>query len=96
MLAKSVHNAAWAQLVQHVRYKAESAGVEVRLVDPRRTSQTCPECGTITPKTLAQREHRCDCGCVLDRDVAAARVVLHLAGLRPGTGLQAQSVRDAA
>src|SRR5215469_3817892 len=47
-------------------------------------------------KTLAQREHRCDCGCVLDRDVAAARVVLHLAGLRPGTGLQAQSVRDAA
>jgi putative transposase len=96
MLAKSVHNAAWAQLVQHVRYKAESAGVEVRLVDPRRTSQTCPECGTITPKRLAQREHRCDCGCVLDRDVAAARVVLHLAGLRPGTGLQAQSVRDAA
>lgn len=96
MLAKSVHNAAWAQLVQHVRYKAESAGVEVRLVDPRRTSQTCPECGTITPKTLAQREHRCECGCVLDRDVAAARVVLHLAGFSPGTGLQAQSVRDAA
>lgn len=96
MLAKWVHNAAWAQLVQHVRYKAESAGVEVSLVDPRRTSQTCPECRTITPKTLAHREHRCDCGCVLDRDVAAARVVLHLAGLRPGTGLQAQSVRDAA
>src|SRR5215469_16474962 len=96
MLAKSVHNAAWAQLVQHVRYKAESAGVEVGLVDPRRTSQTCPECGTITPKTLVRREHRCDCGCVLDRDVAAARVVLHLAGLRPRTGLQAQSVRDAA
>lgn len=96
MLAKSVHNAAWAQLLQHVRYKAESAGVDVRLVDPRRTSQTCPECGTITPKTLAHREHRCDCGCVLDRDVAAARVVLHRAAFRPGTGLQAQSVRDAA
>jgi putative transposase len=96
MLAKSVHNAAWAQLVQHVRYKAESAGVEVRLVNPRRTSQTCPECGVITPKTLADRVHRCDCGCVLDRDVAAARVVLHLAGFSPGTGLQAQSVRDAA
>jgi putative transposase len=96
MLAKSVHNAASAQLVQHFRYNAESAGLEVRLVDPRRTSQTCPECGTITPKTLAHREHRCDCGCVLDRDVAAARVVLHRAGLRPGTGLQAQSVRDAA
>ena len=96
MLAKSVHNAAWNQLAQHVRYKAESAGVEVRLVDPRRTLQTCPECGTIAVKTLAERTHRCECGCTLDRDVAAAQVILHLAKFSPGTGLQAQSVRDAA
>jgi hypothetical protein len=30
--------------------------------------------------------HRCECGCVLDRDVAAAKVVLHLASFSPGTG----------
>ncbi len=96
MLAKSVHNAAWNQLVQHVQYKAASAGTVVALVDPRGTSQTCPECGTIKPKTLAQRTHRCECGCVLDRDVAAARVVLLRAGFGPGHGLQAPSQRVAA
>lgn len=98
MLAGSVHNAAWNQLVQHVQYKAASAGTVVVLVDPRGTSQTCPECGTIKPKTLAVREHRCECGCILDRDVAAARVVLLRAGFRPGPGhgLQAPSQRVAA
>ena len=34
MLAKSVHNAAWNTLVQHVQYKAASAGSVVELVDP--------------------------------------------------------------
>ena len=96
MLAKSVHNAAWNQLVQYVQYKAASAGAVVTLVDPRGTSQTCPECGTIKRKTLAVREHRCDCGCVLDRDVAAARIVLLRADFRPGHGLRDTSQRIAA
>ena len=73
MLAKSVHNAAWNQLVRFVTCKAANAGGAVKLVDPRGTSQTCPECGTIEPKTLAVRMHRCECGCVIDRDAAAAR-----------------------
>ena len=47
MLAKTVHNAAWTQLVGFITYKAESAGSVVKLVDPRDTSQTCPKCGTI-------------------------------------------------
>jgi putative transposase len=91
MLAKSVHNAAWAQLVQHVTYKAAWAGGVVALVEPRGTSQTCPECGAVAVKTLAQREHRCQCGCTLNRDVAAARVVLQRAGFGPGTGPRAPS-----
>ena len=71
-------------------YKAANAGGSVVLVDPRGTSQTCPECGLIRPKTLAERVHCCDCGCTLDRDVAAAQVV-HLRGFGfgPGHGLQA-------
>lgn len=96
MLAKSVQNAAWNQLVQHVQYKAECAGTVVTLVNPRGTSQTCPECGTIARKTLAVREHRCDCGCILDRDVAAARVVLLRADFPGGTPGQAPSQRIAA
>lgn len=75
MLAKHVNDAAWAQLAAMLDYKAASAGVEFVLVDPRGTSQTCPECGTVNAKTLAERTHRCDCGCVFDRDVAAAMVV---------------------
>lgn len=96
MLAKAVHNAAWNQLVQNVQYKAASAGAVVALVDPRGTSQTCPECGTVARKTLAEREHCCICGCTLDRDVAAARVILQRAGFGPGHGPQAPSQRVAA
>ena len=96
MLAKSVHNAAWNQLAQHVTYKAASAGSVVVLVDPRGTSQECPECATIARKTLAVREHRCDCGCILDRDVAAARIVLQRANFPDGTSGQAPSQRMAA
>jgi putative transposase len=98
MLARSVHNAAWNQLVQMIGYKAECAGSTLKLVDPRGTSQTCPECGTIRRKTLAERLHACDCGYHADRDVAAARIVLLRADFRPGpgTGLQAPSQRIAA
>jgi putative transposase len=89
ILAKHVHDAAWAQIASMLDYKAASAGGQVIKVDPRGTSQTCPECGATAAKTLATREHRCDCGCVLDRDVAAAMVVHSRAfGLWPGTGLQ--------
>ena len=98
MLAKSVHNAAWTQLMQFIAYKAESAGSVVVAVNPRGTSQTCPECGTIAVKTLATRTHACPCGCAMDRDVAAAKVILHRAFLLsgPGLGLGAPSVRIAA
>jgi putative transposase len=96
MLAKSVHNAAWNQLAQHVIYKAANAGGVVVLVDPRGTSQICPECGTIRRKTLTERVHRCECGCVLDRDVAAAKIVLLRADFPGGTPGQAPSQRIAA
>lgn len=96
MLAKSVHDAAWHQLLQHVTYKAACAGSVVALVDPRGTSQTCPDCGAVAAKTLAVRKHRCACGCTLDRDVAAAQVVLQRATFGPGTGPQAISQRFAA
>jgi putative transposase len=45
-------------------------------VDPRGTSQTCPSCGEIQKKVLSDRTHRCPCGLVLDRDHAAALVIL--------------------
>ena len=96
MLAKAVHNAAWTQIVQHTTYKAANAGGVVKLVDPRGTSRTCPECGTVAAKALSERVHRCECGCILDRDVAAARVILQRANFGPGHGLQARTEPTAA
>ena len=86
-LAKSVNDASWGQLISMLRYKAEKAGVMLIEVDPRGTSQTCPQCGAVAKKTLAIRMHRCDCGCTLDRDVAAAKVIHSKAfGLPPEVG----------
>jgi IS605 OrfB family transposase len=97
MLAKHVHDAAWSQLTAMLDHKAASAAVELVNVDPRGTSQTCPECGIVAATTLAKREHRCECGCALDRDVAAARVVHFRAfGFWPGAGRGSPSPRAAA
>ncbi len=78
MLAKSVHDAGWAQFIAILRAKAEEAGREVMEVNPAGTTQGCSGCGTEpeTKKSLAVRVHRCPCGLVLDRDVNAARNIL--------------------
>lgn len=95
MLAREVHDAAWAQLISMLDYKAAKAGGRVIKVDPRGTSQTCPDCGTIRPKALSERMHRCECGCTLDRDVAAAQIV-HFRAFGHGTCLRSISQRVAA
>lgn len=76
MLARSVNDAGWATFTHWLCVKAEEAGREVVKVNPSGTSQTCPDCGQIAKKPLSQRIHRCACRLVLDRDVAAARVIL--------------------
>ena len=96
-LAKAVHNAAWGQLRRFLEYKAASAGTRVEVVDPRGTSQTCPACGAGVAKALSDRTHTCSCGCVMDRDVAAAIVILQRAQKQgPGHGLRSLSQRTAA
>ena len=75
MSPSTMNDASWATLIAMLTYKAERAGCQLIKVDPRGTSQECPECGQVAVKTLAERVHRCDCGCVLDRDVASAMVV---------------------
>lgn len=76
MFAKPIHDASWGMLRKFIAYKAEKAGCTMIEVDPRYTSQTCPDCGQVVPKPLSQRTHKCNCGCVMDRDHAAARVIL--------------------
>ncbi len=76
MLAKSVNDAGWSLFLNLLSYKAENAGSKLVKLDPRYTSQTCPDCDTIAKKELSQRWHSCDCGSSMHRDVAAALVIL--------------------
>ncbi len=75
-MAKSVMDVGWGILLRQIAYKAESAGKTVVAVSPRYTSQECPVCGVIKKKSLSERVHRCPCGCEMDRDHAAAQVIL--------------------
>lgn len=75
-LNRSLLDAAPGRLVSMLRYKAERAGGELRMVDPRNTSQDCSFCGTKVPKKLTARQHSCSCGANLHRDHNAARNIL--------------------
>ncbi|NBE56158.1 RNA-guided endonuclease InsQ/TnpB family protein [Streptomyces boluensis] len=83
-LAKSVHDAGWAQFVAMLVYKAERYGrtlIKIGRFEP--TSQTCSHCGHVDgPKPLHVREWTCPaCGALLDRDINSARNVKQAAGL---------------
>jgi putative transposase len=84
-LAKDVHDASWTRFISMLRYKAEYAGARVVEVDPYDTSQDCSGCGMKVPKELGDRVHACaHCGLRIDRDLNAARNILHRAGVGPG------------
>lgn len=78
-LAKDVNDQGWAEFLRLLGYKAEDAGVQVVRVPPGSSSQACSSCGTLVPKPLSERVHRCPgCGLVVDRDINAARNILRL------------------
>jgi putative transposase len=83
--AKDVHDASWAKFISILRYKAACAGTRLFEVDPYDTSQDCSGCGVKVPKKLDDRCHECPrCGLSIDRDLNAARNILHRAGVGPG------------
>lgn len=73
----ALHSWSFGQLRSFVEYKAKLAGVEVRLVDPRNTSRTCPECGHVDKKNRpSQAVFKCvRCGCAGHADHFAAREI---------------------
>jgi putative transposase len=88
-LNKSIADAGWGTFVQYCSYKAAWVDRIVHKVDPKYTSQTCPQCGQVRKKTLDERWHSCACVAEMDRDTAAAKVILNvgrkhlLGGTRP-------------
>ena len=69
----------WAffQLRAFLAYKCQRAGVALAIVDPRHTSQTCPECGCFDRgNRRSQAEFRCkSCGFAAHADHVGARNV---------------------
>ena len=69
-------------LTQLIKYKlSETDGLFVEVPTRKvKPSQTCPNCGHQSKKSLSERTHHCDrCGYTQDRDVAAAQVMLNWA-----------------
>ncbi len=89
-LAKSILDSGWGYLQSRLSRKAEEAGRQVVLVNPRTTSQECSRCGAYQALTLKDRWVRCACGLSLDRDHNAAINILHRS--RPGHGRWARTV----
>jgi putative transposase len=77
-MRKSIMDVAWSQFISMTVAKAEEAGRQVVLVDPRNTSKMCSSCGELVQKRLSDRIHTCPaCGLVLGRDHNAALNILH-------------------
>lgn len=78
--SKSINDVPWGQFVRYVSYKAEEAGRNVVLVNPKNTSKMCSQCGNIKEDLeLKDRIYVCRrCGLVLDRDYNASLNILVL------------------
>ena len=76
-LNREIHAAGWSQLRQMAGYKAEEAGTRLVVVNPAFTSQTCHECGHISPENRHGTKFCCvKCGHTGHADVNAAKNIL--------------------
>ena len=78
MLCKHTLDAGWGQFLNILKWVCWKPDVYFALVDPKGTSQTCPQCQIVTgKKELNLRVHKCSsCGYVTNRDVAAAQIIV--------------------
>jgi len=78
-----------------ILYKAQIFGVAVQLVDPRYTSQTCPECGHISKANRPTRDTFCckQCGYSGYSDYVAARnIAVRAAANQPMVSTKATKI----
>ena len=77
MLRKHSLDFAFGAFVEILTLVAKKRDVYLLKVDKNYTSQTCPNCNTLTgKKDLKERTHSCpECGFTINRDVAAAMII---------------------
>ena len=94
-LNRSITEQTWGIIRNQLQYKAEWAGRELVVVDPRFTSQRCSGCGVVSSDHRQRKRYNCaECGMTEDADINAARNILDsaLAGRRwPNIRLPAAS-----
>ena len=77
-LNRAIAEQTWGIIRQQFAYKAEWAGRQLVVVDPRYTSQTCSGCGVVSGSQRRSKEYTCaSCGMLMDADVNAAINILH-------------------
>jgi putative transposase len=77
-LNRTIQDAGWGELLSRLAYKAEDAGRELRVVDPKGTSQRCARCGHTDRRNRRTRAafHCLACGHNAHADINAARNIL--------------------
>jgi putative transposase len=96
---RRLHSWAFGQLQSFVVYKAKRAGVPVRFVEARGTSQTCPECGCVDKRNRRTRDvFRCvSCGHTTCADANASENIRRAAvNLPNAAGVEDWSVHERA
>ncbi len=84
--ASNLHNWSFYRLTLFIAYKAKLAGIKVEYVDPKYTSQTCPNCSK--RNKAKDRTYQCPCGFSTHRDRVGA-MNLRVAPVADGQSLSA-------
>lgn len=72
-------NWSFGQLQSFIKYKAETLGKTVIVIDPRYTSQKCSRCGLIRKANRKRHNYTCKgCGLKLNADINASRNISNL------------------
>ncbi|TFJ91336.1 RNA-guided endonuclease InsQ/TnpB family protein [Lentibacillus salicampi] len=72
---KNLHNWSFYRLCSFIEYKGNLAGIKVEYVDPKYTSQTCPQCHK--RNKVRDRNYHCSCGFRSHRDRVAGMNIIH-------------------
>lgn len=70
----SLHTWSFYRLAKFIEYKANLEGIKVEYVDPKYTSQICPNCNT--RNKAKDRKYRCSCGFIAHRDIVGANNIM--------------------
>ncbi len=72
---KNLHTWSFYRLAQYIEYKAQIEGIKVLYVNPKYTSQICPNCGS--QNKAKDRKYQCSCGYHTHRDRVGAINIIY-------------------